>query len=600
VESQDSSEILSEVFLKLKGNQLTLHKILGKQQNGRLILRETNRHFLDQKTEVKKITDQAKPGFQLDGLSDKTSYKFHCETKENRDEWVERITNCISRNRTHGIDLKTVKVDHPITLAHFRGKKEKLEMTVWDFAGQEDYYNSHHHFLTARALYLVTWKITDGQAGLEKLEFWFRSLYVHLKGQQDNRMITIGVVGTHLDQLSSEEEEKKDEREKLVHERAKKIGLQFSFYSEVSCRDNLEGIGDLQNSIFSNILKHSYMGERIPHRYLAVKLFMMKLRSKHLEYPVVSLSSFLEEFGNDKEMVQGALDLFHKWGECVYFANDQSLCSTVVLDPKFLTKMTLSGLFRLGEEDQRKGGIIRFENLEKLWPELADNESFKEKAGFLIGLMEKFDTCFVLADDKQKKLEEQRIVIPSLLLRKPVSERTEACRKHEKERMNFFWPTNPSHLHPYHLERIFKFDVLPTELVSRVIARLHSMVEEACVWRDLVLIQKGQSAKGRIEVVEEHNLFLFEIRSSSFQQGRELMEILMEILSQVADKYPGIQREDYVRSLGDYGFSNLVKMNDALSDTVMLQRSGKEEYQVSELKKGNSLFIIDFFLPSFL
>jgi len=56
----------------------------------------------------------------------------------------------------------------------------KLELSVWDFAGQHDYYNNHHYFLQARTVFLVLWKMSDEENGLKGLEFWLRSLASHL------------------------------------------------------------------------------------------------------------------------------------------------------------------------------------------------------------------------------------------------------------------------------------------------------------------------------------------------------------------------------------------------------------------------------------
>ena len=60
-----------------------------------------------------------------------------------------------------------MEIDNAITQEYFKGKNErdkgkgKLEMSVWDFAGQHDSYNNHHYFLSARTVFMVLWKLHE-------------------------------------------------------------------------------------------------------------------------------------------------------------------------------------------------------------------------------------------------------------------------------------------------------------------------------------------------------------------------------------------------------------------------------------------------------
>ena len=70
-----------------------------------------------------------------------------------------------------------------------------LTYSMWDFAGQSVYYNTHQFFLSSRAVYLLVWNVRLGSeyAGLE---FWLSSISCHAPGAP------IFVVGTHIDQVS--------------------------------------------------------------------------------------------------------------------------------------------------------------------------------------------------------------------------------------------------------------------------------------------------------------------------------------------------------------------------------------------------------------
>lgn len=69
-----------------------------------------------------------------------------------------------------------------------------LTYSMWDFAGQSVYYNTHQFFLSSRAVYLLVWNVRLGSeyAGLD---FWLSSISCHAPGA------SIFVVGTHIDQV---------------------------------------------------------------------------------------------------------------------------------------------------------------------------------------------------------------------------------------------------------------------------------------------------------------------------------------------------------------------------------------------------------------
>uniref|UniRef100_A0A1I8FWE5 non-specific serine/threonine protein kinase n=1 Tax=Macrostomum lignano TaxID=282301 RepID=A0A1I8FWE5_9PLAT len=84
---------------------------------------------------------------------------------------------------TDGIDISTWTINR---------SGQSVTFSVWDFAGQTLYYNTHQFFLTARAVYLLVWNMRLGfeHAGLD---FWMNSISCHAPG------VPIFVVGTHCD-----------------------------------------------------------------------------------------------------------------------------------------------------------------------------------------------------------------------------------------------------------------------------------------------------------------------------------------------------------------------------------------------------------------
>ena len=49
---------------------------------------------------------------------------------------------------------------------------------TWDFGGQQEYYTTHQYFLSRRSLYLVLWKIVDGEKGINEIQQWLINIQV--------------------------------------------------------------------------------------------------------------------------------------------------------------------------------------------------------------------------------------------------------------------------------------------------------------------------------------------------------------------------------------------------------------------------------------
>ena len=53
---------------------------------------------------------------------------------------------------------------------------------VWDFGGQEDYYATHQCFLSRMSLYLLVWRLIDGEHGVASLTPWLDNIAVRSPG----------------------------------------------------------------------------------------------------------------------------------------------------------------------------------------------------------------------------------------------------------------------------------------------------------------------------------------------------------------------------------------------------------------------------------
>jgi len=130
------------------------------------------------------------------------------------------------------------------------------------------------------------------------------------------------VVGTFLDHPSVNSLEGLA-RVDMVNEHARERGLKVPSlqYFEVSCSPTLENIDKVQEAIVNTALSHSYMGERMPLRYLLVDSELRQLAANMRtvgSIPMADIKSLTTQFG-DESLVKRALGLLSLWGECVYF-----------------------------------------------------------------------------------------------------------------------------------------------------------------------------------------------------------------------------------------------------------------------------------------
>ena len=88
---------------------------------------------------------------------------------------------------TDGIDISTWTVRSADDV--------ELQFSVWDFAGQTVYYNTHQFFLSNRAIYLLVWNTRLGYEH-SGLDIWLSSIACHCP------KAPIFIVGTHADKVS--------------------------------------------------------------------------------------------------------------------------------------------------------------------------------------------------------------------------------------------------------------------------------------------------------------------------------------------------------------------------------------------------------------
>jgi len=514
--------------------------------------------------------------------------ELYFENEEKRDKWFEKLSKLVSNKATHGIEVNTHIWKSSTLNQQFitkpngnrneekKDKDDHVEFSTWDFAGQHDYYNTHHYFLSNRSIFLVLYRMDQGMKGLESLDFWLKSLSFHLNqnycDEKGKSFYSIMIIGTFLDSdLVLNDPTLKENRRRRIEEIYNENGLKSPpFYFEVSC-STLENIDELREIIFNISLSHSYMGENVPIGYLTIENSIYELRKLKQSHPIIEIQELMtyiqsqyqsQSFEFDIEFVKRGLRLLHEWGICIYFDEPIELSNIVVLDPQYLTKKILGDLFKADESirKMRLNGIIYYSQLNKIWngpTNLIDTYLF---------LLEKFEVCFILEDqqngsgDKNKKL-----IIPNLL--------SEDKTKIIEDKLEKKWPkTIPRG--EIEIERIFSFNQVPSEMVSRLLVRFHDRIVDNIIWRRGVLLKhddiknknrnENENILCLLEAKMEENLFEIRIRGKERSKCLEMMKYVYEEVKIVSGNYGGVKWKECVRSL--HFSKGLINLDDIEED----------------------------------
>ncbi|CAH1774243.1 unnamed protein product [Owenia fusiformis] len=337
-------------------------------------------------------------------------------------------------NITDGIDISTWQVDakHDQTLSY----------SVWDFAGQSLYYNTHQFFLSKRAVYLLIWNTRLGyeHAGLD---FWLSSIQSHAPEAP------IFIVGTHADKVSKSEIPQID-----LKERYPSIEGFFKISSLTG-----KGVVELLDGINEATLKQPYIGERVPQAWIGLERALIKARSGDSILDWDRVVSMAEYQGiNDKEVGQ-VIRFLNDLGVIQHFEK-QRLRDKVVINPQWIVDV-MSCIVSV-HDNIIQDGKLQHKDVSTIWkkyqPELHD---------WLLHLTETFDLTFPLPDEEAN-------IVPCLL-----------PSARPKIDMPLLGPEE------YERKLVYVFDYLPAGLFNRVQVRLCQYTDNALMWKNGSLLKKN-------------------------------------------------------------------------------------------------------------
>ncbi|XP_035176852.1 leucine-rich repeat serine/threonine-protein kinase 2 [Oxyura jamaicensis] len=306
----------------------------------------------------------------------------------------------------------TVGIDVKDWIIQGKGKmKKELILNVWDFGGQEEFYSTHPHFMTQRALYLAVYDLSKGQAEVDAMKPWL----FNIKARASTSPVIL--VGTHLD--VSDEKQHKACISKITRELLNKRGFPaIQNYHFVNATEESDSIIRLRKiiikeSLHFKIRDQPVVGQLIPDSYLELeKRILLERKNVPVEFPVIDQKRLLElvqesQLQLDENELPHAIHFLNESGVLLHFQDPAlQLRDLYFVDPKWLCKIMAQILtVKMEGFSKYPKGIVKRSDVEKFllkkskFPKIYMSQYFK--------LLEKFQIALPLGEDQ--------LLIPSSL-----------------------------------------------------------------------------------------------------------------------------------------------------------------------------------------
>ena len=449
----------------------------------------------------------------------KKSLSLIFNNKSDGKSWKHRLLQIIKKEEVdQKFDFNLYQVNYPIITEDYG--EVPLQLMIWDFKCQKSYETPNFYFSpSVRTVLLITWKMIAEDKGIENLEFWLHSLLSHFKNENERpnekKMFSIYIVGTHLDELTRDDD--------FLHYKINRINrlqqvthrLQFSLpfeYFEVNSLEG-EGIEELRESIIKNVMEHGYMKNQLPPSYLMIQSLILKLQEGEHSQPFMEFEQFKKEIRQfsgvhiEEETIKEALDLFHSWNLCIYFRYSP-ISDKIIFHPQQFFSLYISKLYQFKNEKFFENGKTDLNSLEQIW-----TKSIWFDAA--IDFLESTHFCFRTFEEDGLK-----IIFPSKL---PL--------------------TNPEIVwdEKHHLEfiRILQFNFLPKEFFSQLLVSLHFSFFENQIWRTGIFATTPDFQL-LIESHLDQNRIAITFRGLTADLGKEKIEVVINKIESFQELYPGI------------------------------------------------------------
>ncbi|KAI8511098.1 hypothetical protein Bbelb_101980 [Branchiostoma belcheri] len=343
-------------------------------------------------------------------------------------------------------------------------------LTLMDFAGDEEYYSMHHIFLAQEAVYLLVFSMAEAVRNqnrtLDRLLFWLHSVRTHASSEDCAAFL----VGTHRDSVTSLQ------RQEIATFLAEHLYNSTGFSSLLVLNadhtplfpvENSKPVDEdmicLRDAIWTMTQQANYARRQLPIRWLK---FLEVV--KQIEKPIVSLDDLRQECSHidleDEDEFHDVLTTFDQAGDIIYQANDETLRRYVVLDPQLLVdamakitcpQPTHFGMPKYVEHSTllEKKGIVRADFIHNAVAQLNIDQP-----SILLKLLVAYDMLCPLGEDTSGEPGHTAYLVPSRLPEYNPKLHRRLSERHDDDQV-------------FYIDfETFKPDVVYTRVVARCLA----------------------------------------------------------------------------------------------------------------------------------
>jgi len=232
-------------------------------------------------------------------------------------------------------------------------------ISVWDFAGHDVYYSTHHFFLNEGSIYLVLMDMTKDinltetkqTDVIESFKFWINSIHMYSSTSDTGPETkpSIILVGTHKDQMKGTDKEKTAYMTRYFNTALESFQDNMDIMNRICPKKFLINNLDTNDPEFANIRQEvrklaemqDVWNERQPVKFVQLEKAFDDMREAGKE--IITFDKVRELNTNipaplesDKEII-AFLKVQHMYGNVVFFDTD-ALRGYVILSPQWLIK----------------------------------------------------------------------------------------------------------------------------------------------------------------------------------------------------------------------------------------------------------------------
>jgi GTPase SAR1 family protein len=377
---------------------------------------------------------------------------------KNPEATKEQLKSTISQ--THGIEtdqlvgLRTTDED---------GNEYNIEISMWDFGGQEIQRNIHSFFLTENALFLLLWTARGVDDKYAYFKRWFQTIETF--GGPNSRVILV------QNKAFGQEEYRETINQKSLQSDFPQL-KDFIDIGGLDGKNIGSSEGGLQYLIKKEILKLPEVGKVIPKSWENIKAKLEQKRNDGKQFMIKNdfLKLCTENDLEEKSAIQ-ILEWLHQIGVIIHYRRNRNISKYVILDPQWLTKQVYAILLDSEKEIRNNNGRLHGRILDRL-------DQSQENLDLILEFMISFKLCFKL------DTEDETYVIPMQLPDTP-PKLAEDIRR-----------TKGSLTYEY------RYTVMPKGILGQFIARAFNntprLVEGEQFWNTGVIL-KYKGARGLVE-----------------------------------------------------------------------------------------------------